>query len=195
MLKACLECIAGSRVDNEEVDVSRRMNGSSQRAPPWPVTQLKNEIMFVLPKQLSAGDEITVAGNMIDNPQVLTVSLLTGSMSPDYQNIACQLEASFPANPTNQNRLLLKVIQNGNDEAVLGDYQSFLATELFTDLSFKFGFSIRVSRSYQSEHIIDIYVGESFLEQITLKHNIDDIRFLSLSGDVAKVEMLEFKFA
>ncbi|XP_013139081.1 PREDICTED: uncharacterized protein LOC106103767 isoform X1 [Papilio polytes] len=198
MLKACLECIAGcfrSRVENEEVDVSSRMNGNSQRAPPWPVTQLKNEIMFVLPKQLSAGDQITVAGNMINNPQTLTVSLITGSMSPDYQNIACQLEASFPANPINPNRLQLKVIQNGSNETIPGDYQSFLATELFTDLSFKFGFSLRVSGSYQSGHILEIYVGESYLEQIILKHNIDDIRFLSLSGDVAKVEDLEFKFA
>lgn len=64
-----------------------------------------------------------------------------------------------------------------------------------SDLSFKFGFSLRVSGSYQSGHILEIYVGESYLEQIILKHNIDDIRFLSLSGDVAKVEDLEFKFA
>lgn len=57
---------------------------------------------------------------------------MTGNMSPDYQNIACQLEATFPSNPNNPNHLSLKIIEDGNNEEISGDYQSFLATELFT---------------------------------------------------------------
>lgn len=53
-------------------------------------------------------------------------------MSPDYENIACQLEATFPSNPNNPNHLSLKIIEDGNNEEIPGDYQSFLATELFT---------------------------------------------------------------
>ncbi|CAK1598746.1 unnamed protein product [Parnassius mnemosyne] len=194
MLKVCWDCIAGSRVENEDVHTTQ-LNGNTQRAPPWPISQLSNEKMFILPKRLNAGDQINVAGNMMNDPKTLTVSLMTGNMTPDYQNIACQLEATFPSNPYNPNQLTLKIIENGYNEEVTGDYQSFLATELFTDLSFNFGFTIRVNGNYQSGHILDIFVGESFLEQVTLKHNIDDIRFLTLSGDIAKVHKLDFQFA
>ncbi|XP_068631035.1 uncharacterized protein [Battus philenor] len=194
MLKACWDCIAGQRIQNEDIHTTQ-LNGSSQRAPPWPQTQLSNEIMFILPKTLNVGDQITVAGNMMSDPKTLMVSFLTGNMSPDYQNIACQLEATFPANPTNPNRLLLKVIENGYDETVPGDYQTYLATELFTDLSFKFGFSVRVNGNSQSGYTLEIFIGESYFEQVKLRHNLDDIRFLSLSGDIAKVDGLEFKFA
>lgn len=64
-----------------------------------------------------------------------------------------------------------------------------------SDLSFNFGFTIRVNGNYQSGHLLDIYVGESFLEQVKLKHNIEDIRFLTLSGDVTKINKLDFQFA
>lgn len=57
-----------SRTENEEPHTTQ-LNGNTHKAPPWPLPQYNNEIMFILPKQLSPGDQINVAGNMMNNPK------------------------------------------------------------------------------------------------------------------------------
>lgn len=47
----------------------------------------------------------------------------------------------------------------------------------------------------RSEEIIDVFVGTSHLESVELKHDMNDIRFLIVHGDVERVSRLDFNFA
>ncbi|XP_032512658.1 uncharacterized protein LOC116766713 isoform X2 [Danaus plexippus] len=178
MLKTCLECLC-SRENNEVYGTV--LNGQANTA--WPGPHLQNEIMFRLPRPLNANDEIEISGRMIPNPERLFLNLMTGTSVPDYQNIACQVEASFSV----QN-IFLRCIENGNKyEEVLDQYPA----DLFPDSEFKFIIKVRVNGS----QILDIDIGESYAGSLELKHSLRDITFLSLSNDITKVDELKFRFA
>ncbi|CAB3238861.1 unnamed protein product [Arctia plantaginis] len=160
-----------------------QLNGNTIRAPPWPKPQLKNEKMFVLPKKLGVHDTIGIWGITFEQRQRLTISLITGFQSPDYLNVACQLDINF----YDPNKILVQVIQNGYAETVNDEYA---ATDFFSDpQSFEVKFRVR------SEEIVDVFVGTSHLESVELKHDINEIRFLIVHGDVERVSRLDFNFA
>lgn len=55
----------------------------------------------------------------------MTIGLVTGFQSPDYSNVACQLDINF----YDPNKILVQVIQNGyaetvNEENAASDYFS-----------------------------------------------------------------------
>ncbi|XP_049869986.1 uncharacterized protein LOC126369542 isoform X2 [Pectinophora gossypiella] len=174
------EFFEGNQVQNEE-SYGVHLNGNTQGAPPWPQPQTENETMFLLPRKLQYEDNILISGQMTNQPQLLTVNLVTDSNGmPDYQNIACQVEVRF-----NEDKTYLKTIINGNVETINSDSPS----ELFGDSSFDFEFKI----TYRGP-AVEIYKGDSYLGQVDLKHSIDYIRYLTVYGDVQKVNKLEFKF-
>lgn len=170
-------------------------NGDTLRAPPWPESQDENEIMFLLPRILNDRDTININGVLKRNPQNLYVSLITGNTSPDYQNIACQFEAIFPSDTNNEDKVVIKVVQNGDVEVVNG-YDSVAATDIFSESNFTFTFTLRVANSNGGDiQAMDIYVGGSFVHQMQMKHNLNNVRFLTLHGDIYKVEKLDFEFS
>lgn len=57
------------------------------------------------------------------------VNLVTGSSYPDDQNIACQVETSFSPN---NDRVAVRIKQNGYMEEINGDHQNYHATDFFT---------------------------------------------------------------
>lgn len=63
-----------------------------------------------------------------------------------------------------------------------------------TGTDFNISITIRIS-DFVDNPIIDISVGVSPVVQIELKHNLEDIRFLNLNGDVQKVGKLQFDFS
>lgn len=65
---------------------------------------------------------------------------------------------------------------------------------LFSETNFNFGFSISLGGSYSDGHSIEISIGPSFLEEIKLKHDIKEIRYLTIQGDVERVDKLDFQF-
>lgn len=54
---------------NEET-YGTELNGITHQAPPWPQPQIERENMFLLPKQLSLNDHITLTGNLLSNPKM-----------------------------------------------------------------------------------------------------------------------------
>ncbi|CAG9795243.1 unnamed protein product [Diatraea saccharalis] len=182
------------QLDNELV-YQPRLNGDSERAPPWPEPQYENEIMFVLPRKPSVGDRITIGGILKTNPNSMSVNLLTGNISPDYQNIACKFEALFPNNANNTDKIILKVVQNGIEEIIQSD-EDITATDLFTDSNFSFVISIGlVNTNFDSIPAADIYIGGSSLAKVPLKHNLNSVKFLMLNGDIERVNTLDFQFS
>ncbi|XP_030025593.2 uncharacterized protein LOC115444086 isoform X5 [Manduca sexta] len=140
--------------------------------------------MLLLPKSLDSEDEVVVTGNLEGDARTLTIGLVTGMSEPDYQNVACQLDVKFPSNGANN--IAIKVIQNGNHELV-NDGKP--ATDYFIE-----GEEFIIRFRVRNENYISIYVGPSFLEQVELKHNVNDIRFLAVNGDV-KIKKFEYEFA
>ncbi|XP_037302993.1 uncharacterized protein LOC119193488 isoform X3 [Manduca sexta] len=173
MLKACWDCIAGDRTHSES-PYGTQLTGDIHRAPPWPRPRNEKETMLLLPKSLDSEDEVVVTGNLEGDARTLTIGLVTGMSEPDYQNVACQLDVNFPSNGANN--IAIKVIQNGNHELV-NDGKP--ATDYFIE-----GEEFIIRFRVRNENYISIYVGPSFLEQVELKHNVNDIRFLAVNGDV-----------
>lgn len=58
-----------------------------------------------------------------------------------------------------------------------------------TGSNFTFSFSVSVIGNSLS-----ITLGNNFLTTITLKHSLEDIRFLTLYGDIEKITQLNFAF-
>lgn len=138
--------------------------------------------MFLLPKILGSNDKIIVQGTTFYQRRQLTVGLVTGFNSPDHLNVACQLNIFF----NNPDKIAVQVIENGNIETI---NESNAATDYFPDPQF-FEVHFRV----RSEEILDVIVGDSLLDSIRLKHDVNNIRFLSVHGDVEKVSRLDFNF-
>ncbi|XP_026321926.1 uncharacterized protein LOC113231681 [Hyposmocoma kahamanoa] len=192
MLKACWDCISGFNENRERQEngdaYGTRLSGNTQNAPLWPNARYENENMFVIPRQLNSGDQIDVSGVMTHNCQSVTVNLVTGNSYPDDQNIACQVETSFSAN---NDRVAVRIKQNGYVEEISGDHQNLTATDFFTSSNFTFSFSVSVS---SDSHSLTVNLGDNYLTTITLKHRLEDIRFLTLYGDIEKITKLNFVF-
>ncbi|KAJ8733204.1 hypothetical protein PYW08_001502 [Mythimna loreyi] len=158
--------------------------GNVSKAPPWPRPQLKNERMFVLPKQLESEDQITVKMEALDQPGMLRVGLVTGFNSPDYSNLACQLEMTFP--PQYSDNLTITTVQNGqatnlfNEKA--GDYYEGTYTNVI------------VTFRMRENGFMDVGLGQSHLYTMRLQHDIQNIRFLTVNGDINRVSGIDFQF-
>lgn len=63
------------------------------------------------------------------------MNLVTGNSYPDDENIACQVETSFSAN---NDRIAVRIKQNGYMEEISGDHQTYPATDFFTSNVFLF---------------------------------------------------------
>lgn len=55
--------------------------------------------------------------------------MITGNNVPDYANIACQLEARFPSNSYDENKLVVNTVYNGYREEILEDDEVNEATQ------------------------------------------------------------------
>ncbi|XP_048479243.1 uncharacterized protein LOC125489023 isoform X5 [Plutella xylostella] len=181
MLKGCfecLECLGNSAVrDRFEADgaYGSHIKGNSQVStalPPWPAPSRDNETMFLLPRALRDGDSINVSVKTrgISERRQMSLNLVTGSSYIDYDNTAFKLDLDFTDNIT------VSTIHNGNNETISTKYITF-------------GINIG------SDNVVDIYIGSTFFEQLTLKHSLDQIRYLTLEGDIIKVNQLDFVFA
>ncbi|XP_075971680.1 uncharacterized protein LOC142973636 isoform X2 [Anticarsia gemmatalis] len=180
MWKTCWDCLLGDGIRPEESH-SIQLNGNVTQAPPWPTPRLRNEKMFILPRRLNENDTIIIHGETLAGPKQLTVALVTGSDMPDHSNVACQLQISY----YDPDKIHLQIIENGNYETVNEEEET---SNYFTDSSFKIQFLVR------SDTIIDVRVGDSHLESVQLRHDINRIKFLSVHGDVNRVSRLDFNF-
>lgn len=54
-------------------------------------------------------------------------------------------------------------------------------------------FAVNINSNPSGEVFMDVFVGGSAFQQIVLKHNLNQIRYLTLSGDVEKVSKLTFE--
>lgn len=190
MLKGCfecLECLGNSAVrDRFEADgaYGSHIKGNSQVStalPPWPAPSRDNETMFLLPRALRDGDSINVSVKTrgISERRQMSLNLVTGSSYIDYDNTAFKLDLDFTDNIT------VSTIHNGNNETIsTSEAMNFSLEEDIT-----FGINIG------SDNVVDIYIGSTFFEQLTLKHSLDQIRYLTLEGDIIKVNQLDFVFA
>ncbi|CAH0605793.1 unnamed protein product [Chrysodeixis includens] len=183
MLKSCWDCLVGYDLMREgtrsEEPYSVQLNGNVSRAPPWPTPRLSNEKMFVIPKRLEEEDKIIVNCQTKENPSELKIGLVTGAYTPDYDNLACQLEMLF-----NDNKVNIRVIQGGNHTVEDGGF----ADDYNTDTNFEIKFQIRNSQQ------VDIFVGGSHITSVNLVHNLDNIRFLTVNGDIIRVSSLNFEY-
>ncbi|KAI5646453.1 hypothetical protein NE865_01386 [Phthorimaea operculella] len=193
MLKACWDCISSATANREQPDGEQygiHLNGDTQRAPPppWPTPRNQNEKMFILPRILQFGDRINIRGQTTSNRRNLIISLLTESYdrSPDYRNAACQVEVNF-----SEDKIFLRNIVDGTEELFVDDIR---ASEIFSDpSSFYFSFAV-VYLGDRGAIQVDVE-GSSLGNDVALKHKVDNIRFLTVHGDVDKIDKLEFEFA
>ncbi|XP_023947744.2 uncharacterized protein LOC112052767 isoform X2 [Bicyclus anynana] len=183
MLKNCWECVMGSPVDNEVYGTM--LNGGSQNTA-WPESDTHNENMFRLPRPLRHGDLIEINGTLQDNPQRIRLNLTTGSYNPDVRNIACWAEANFA-----EGHFHISGSMNGqpDNNPPMGDPDLL---GLFPDG--KFNFTVAVKGNGFSSNL-DIYVFEASMGTRTLKFNLNDITFLTIDGDINKIEDLKFTYA
>ncbi|KAJ2952203.1 hypothetical protein O0L34_g4483 [Tuta absoluta] len=190
MLKACWDCISSATANREQTDGEQygiHLNGDTQRAPPpWPTPRNQNEKMFILPRILQYGDKINISGRMTRNRQNLTLSLLTESNgSPDYRNAGCQVEVNFV-----DDKIHIRNIVDGKEELVDLDLP---ASSIFSDpSSFNFIFAVMY---LGDQGAIQVEADNTPLGDVILNHKIDNIRFLTVHGDVEKINKLEFEFA
>ncbi|KAI8424469.1 hypothetical protein MSG28_002942 [Choristoneura fumiferana] len=183
-----MEPLSGALRDggDNEVSYGTQLNGDSQRVP----LRTGERNMFVLPRAVNDGDSITVSGTF-NNPERFTVNLLTGYTSPDYNNIACQLEANFPSPSNSTNGIILRMIDNGQTEVINGTYMNHDVASLMTGSTFEITFKFETGNRGDT---LSIFVKNSILEEFILKHQFDQISFLELRGD-ANVNGLAFQFA
>lgn len=168
MIKACWNCIAGGPVREEDLS--------------WHETYQINN-MFALPKSPVIGNIITVEGRLKSQREQLTVGLVTGQNSPDTSNVACQVEVNFPNKSNPDDRTFIKIINNGTEE-ILNESP---LTGFFGGEEFTITFTIRDNK------VINIS-AETFLYQLEMHHELEEIKFLGVSGDVEKVKSLHFEF-
>ncbi|XP_038220055.1 uncharacterized protein LOC119838265 isoform X2 [Zerene cesonia] len=191
MLKVCCECIFGNET-RDEVVYGTTINGQALGDI---MANRENEVIFNLPTKLKHDDEFEVIGYMTSDRKKLIVSLITGSYEIDYNNVACEVEFNF----TGDEIVKIRYIINGepHEQTVENVSGSKLLIEFVTEEYFKLKFKIK-----NSSIIITIGArkegegeqGEIFLEHFESRHNIEDIRFLSLSHDIHKVSKLNFSF-
>lgn len=91
----------------------------------------------------------------------VTVDLVTGNSYPDDQNIACQVETSFSAN---NDRVAVRIKQNGYIEEISGDHQNLTATDFFTSKKL-FLFKILLT-----EYIISCELSQKFVLENVVKN-------------------------
>ncbi|XP_028175703.1 uncharacterized protein LOC114363958 isoform X1 [Ostrinia furnacalis] len=175
---------------NEEYGT--QLNGDSQRAPPWPVPVNQNEIMFLLPRILQRNDRIKIAGTLTSDPRLFTINLVTGQDRPDYSNIAFQLETSIP-----NDQFTTKIIYNGQQNIIPDDPSSGIGaitpSEIIEGPRFDVEITIRISEDINP--ILDVSFNSVLMKQLFLKHNLSDIRFLTIDGDVQKIHQLHFELS
>ncbi|XP_045765230.1 uncharacterized protein LOC123867291 isoform X2 [Maniola jurtina] len=183
MLKNCWECVMGSPVDNEVYGTM--LNGHSQNTA-WPESHRQNENMFRLPRPLKNGDMIEINGFLQGDPQRLLLKLTTGMNNPDDYNIVCKAEANFSENIFHISGSVNGQIDNqppSEEPDLIGQFPDG-----------KFNFIIR-ARGHGYNMYLDIDVFESNMGTRELKHNLGDITFLTLDGDITKIEDLKFTYA
>nr|XP_021186517.2 uncharacterized protein LOC110373532 isoform X2 [Helicoverpa armigera] len=168
---------------DEPYSVQLNGTGKLTRAPPWPTPQLKMERIFVLPKQLEPNDRITVNCETTNQPSLLRIGLVIGYNSPDYSNLACQLEMYFP--PQYSDKLTITKVK---DNSPTIEYEDS-AVNFYADYHFRMQFKMRDDSS-----MMDIYIGDSYLHTVELVHEMANIRFLTVNGDVNRVSGLDFHF-
>ncbi|XP_050664543.1 uncharacterized protein LOC126965119 isoform X2 [Leptidea sinapis] len=171
---------SGNGAQNEVAYNPTTVNGTSQGTM-WSGAQRENEIALRLPRALDIDDIIHVSGQLKSNPEKFCVALTSGN----YDNIAAEVEAQF----SQEDKIILRTSVNGFIEE--NDVERVKASDFFPSTDFSIRFVIKP----QDESIIDIYVGESALDSISLKHNMGQITHLTLSHDIRRVDELSFKFA
>ncbi|CAG4915168.1 unnamed protein product [Colias eurytheme] len=192
MLKVCCECIFGNGTQNE-VDYGTSINGQALGEM---MANRENEIIFNLPTKLKQGDEFEVIGHMTSDRRRLIVALITGTYKIDHNNVACEVEFNFTGDESIK---LRKIINGVAQEQIVGDISSssLLMGMYFEKAQFKLKFKIwrtSILISVGSRMEDDGEQGDTILEPFDFDHNIDDIKFLSLSNDIEKVSNLNFSF-
>ncbi|XP_039749390.1 uncharacterized protein LOC120626144 isoform X3 [Pararge aegeria] len=184
MLKNCWQCVMGSPIDNEVYGTM--LNGRAQNTA-WPESHRQNENMFRLPRPLKNGDMIEINGTLQDNPQRLLLKLTTGVSYPDERNIACWAEANFSENYFHI---------NGSVNGQIADQPPSSEPDLIGlfPADGRFNFIIR-ARAHGSALYLDIDVFEANMGSRELAHNLEDVTFLTLDGNIIKIEDLKFTYA
>ncbi|CAG4915178.1 unnamed protein product [Colias eurytheme] len=171
-----------------EVDYGTSINGQALGEM---MANRENEIIFNLPTKLKQGDEFEVIGHMTSDRRRLIVALITGTYKIDHNNVACEVEFNFTGDESIK---LRKIINGVAQEQIVGDISS---SSLLMEAQFKLKFKIwrtSILISVGSRMEDDGEQGDTILEPFDFDHNIDDIKFLSLSNDIEKVSNLNFSF-
>ncbi|XP_060801939.1 uncharacterized protein LOC106134725 isoform X1 [Amyelois transitella] len=153
--------------------------------PEWPRPKWPNDnsVVFLVPRTLQPENVIAISGSMMDNPNSLTISLVTEQSNTDNQNVSCQLDARF-----DENTLQLKTVMYGELQDVKND-NSITPTDLLAGSDFNISFTCR---SGNGDNFFDISNHSSYLDQIPTGHDFSDIRYIVLEGNIDLVKTLEF---
>ncbi|GBP39435.1 hypothetical protein EVAR_23785_1 [Eumeta japonica] len=144
-----------------------------------PVNRDEDPNMFTIPRILNRNDRFMVAGTLKTNPQKFNLSITSGKAD----DVPCIIDVNFMASIT----IGIKI----NGTAVnVGPNQNIPTQDYFPDdlREFKFEFM------YTGDEL-NIMVDESHLHVYRLEHDIENLKYIQLSGDIEKVKSLSFHFA
>ncbi|XP_049869984.1 uncharacterized protein LOC126369541 [Pectinophora gossypiella] len=145
-----------------------------------------NKEIFKVPRILNVGNEIIVTGLMKDGHTVLTVNLMAANEEgkPDHFNVACQVRLDFPSDTSTKDMITFNTIVNGARKEVDEGMQ---ATELFIDNNFTMKFTMN------TKNRIGLNLKESAaIQDCESELGMEAIQYLTVGGDVHKVEQLSF---
>ncbi|XP_059046143.1 uncharacterized protein LOC131841820 [Achroia grisella] len=184
MIKACCDCLFGSPNEQQynEHTTSIQLNSVNRQVPPWPKPRSQSETMFLIPKELNPEDEVSIQGTVTSNPNRLTFSVTMEN--GDYY----QLEMNFV-----ENRLFIRKMEQNYTEDINGRHENMQATDLITGSQFNLGFTCGEKNGI-GYYIKIKYDGYS-LEEFEISNSCDKIRYVSLDGDIERVNKLEFMFS
>ncbi|KAM3967195.1 uncharacterized protein ACR2FA_011535 [Aphomia sociella] len=184
MIKACCECIFGSsgeQQSNERIS-GLGLNHKHRPLPPWPQPRSEKEKMFLLPKQLNPDDEVSIQGTVTSNPNSLTLNVVLEN-DDNYQ-----LEMNFV-----ENRLFIRKMEQNFTEDINGRHENMQATDLISGSHFNLGFMCGEKNGIG--YFIQLKYDGYSLEEFEINNSCDKIRYISLDGDVERVDKLEVMFS
>ncbi|XP_052749281.1 uncharacterized protein LOC113515360 isoform X2 [Galleria mellonella] len=175
------------RVSPEEQQKNERtsatqLNPRNRQLPPWPQPRSQTEKMFLIPKELNPEDEVSIQGTVTNNPNSLTFNVTVEN--GDYY----QLEVNFV-----ENRLFIRKMEENYTEDINGRHENMQATDLLSGLNFNLGFTCGEKNGIG--YYIQLKYDGYPLEEFEINNSCNKIRYISLDGDVERVNKLEFMFS